>query len=79
MVPGGTNWPDEAAIAELKVLADGLVTWRAAIYSYRRSAYKDKPSAKPEAVRSTAFPQGRPAIEKTDVLHVSTLGLCAAV
>ena len=38
----GPEWPDEALITELKVLAEGLFIWIATICSWLHSAYEPR-------------------------------------
>ncbi|KZP10573.1 TPR-like protein, partial [Athelia psychrophila] len=70
----GPNWPDEALIAELELLAEGLFIWIATICSYLRSTYN--PRAKLDALLARTLPQGLDPAEKIYILYASILEIC---
>lgn len=71
----GPNWPEEAVITKLKVLAEGLFIWIATICRYLRDAYN--PRVKLETLLSKSSAQGLPTSRKMDVLYALILELCA--
>lgn len=65
----GPDWLDEALIAELKVLAEGLFIWIVTIFGWLDSAYE--PRSKLINLLSKSQSLGLPVMKKMDGLHIA--------
>lgn len=67
----GPGWPDEALIAELKLMAEGLFIWISTIFSWLHSAYQ--PSLKLTSLLSKTRSRGLPVAKKMGDLYTAIL------
>lgn len=67
----GPDWPDEALIAELILMSEGLFIWISTICSWLHSAYQ--PRSKLTSLLSKTRSRGLPVEKKMDALYAAIL------